>query len=163
VVIVIMGVAGSGKTTIGELLAARLQCTFLDGDSFHPPANIEKMSHGIPLTDEDRAPWLAAIHARIVDAVRADEQVIIACSALKQRYRETLARDVAITWVYLKGSVELIFARLQARAHHYMKAEMLASQISDLEEPNDAITVDISPPPEVIVERIQQALVAAGS
>ena len=157
-----MGVAGSGKTTIGELLSARLRCTFLDGDSFHPTANIEKMSRGIPLTDEDRAPWLAAIHARIVEAFRRSEQLVIACSALKQRYRDALAREVAITWVYLKGSAEMILGRLQTRSHHFMKAAMLASQIADLEEPKDAIVIDISAAPAVAVQQIVSEL-ATGS
>lgn len=156
-----MGVAGSGKTTIGELLAARLQSTFVDGDLFHPPANVEKMSHGIPLTDADREPWLAAIHARITEALRRGERVVIACSALKQKYRDTLARDVDLTWVYLKGSQELIFARLQARSHHYMKAGMLASQFADLEEPTDAIVVDVSSSPDTIVQQVLNTISAA--
>ena len=156
-----MGVAGSGKTTIGELLAARLQSTFIDGDAFHPATNVEKMSHGIPLTDADREPWLAAIHARIVDALARGERLIIACSALKQKYRDTLGRDIDLVWVYLKGSQELIFARLQARSHHYMKAGMLASQFADLEEPTDAIVVDVSSPPDAIVQQIVSTISAA--
>jgi gluconokinase len=161
VIIVVMGVAGSGKTTIGELLAARLQSTFVDGDTFHPPANVEKMSHGIPLTDADREPWLAAIHSRIVDALAHCERLVIACSALKQKYRDTLECGVELTWVYLKGSEELIFARLKARSHHFMKAGMLASQFADLEEPSDAIVVDISSPPDSIVQQILSTISAA--
>jgi gluconokinase len=110
-IVVIMGVAGAGKSTVGELLAAQLGCDFLDGDSLHSPANIDKMTRGIPLTDADRAPWLAAIHARIVDFVHFHKDLVIACSALKQRYRDALAADVAIIWVYLKGSEEVIRAR----------------------------------------------------
>lgn len=155
-----MGVVGSGKTTIGELLAARLQCTFIDGDSLHPPANVEKMSRGIPLTDADRAPWLAAIHARMTEALARGERLVIACSALKQKYRDTLARGVEIAWVYLKGSHDLIFARLQGRSHHFMKPGMLASQFADLEEPNDAIVVDISNPPDAIVQNIVSTISA---
>jgi gluconokinase len=154
VIIVIMGVAGSGKTTVGELLSESLQCTFLDADSLHPPANIDKMSRGIPLTDIDREPWLLAIHSRIVQSVQREEQLVVACSALKQRYRDTLARDVAIVWVYLKGTADLIMARLRARSHHYMKAEMLASQLADLEEPTDAIVIDISLSPNEAVQQI---------
>ena len=156
-----MGVAGSGKTTIGELLAARLRSTFVDGDAFHPQANIEKMSHGIPLTDADRGPWLAAIHVRIVDALACGEQLVIACSALKQKYRDTLGQGVELTWVYLKGTEELIFARLKARSHHYMKTGMLASQFADLEEPTDAIAVDIADPPDAIVQQILSTISAA--
>jgi gluconokinase len=121
--IVIMGVAGAGKSTVGELLAAELRCGFLDGDSLHTQSNIEKMTHGIPLTDADRAPWLAANHARIVESFQRGECLVVACSALKQRYRETLADGVGITWVHLKGSEEVIRARLQHRQHHFMKAQ----------------------------------------
>lgn len=157
----VMGVAGSGKTTIGEMLAARLESTFVDGDTFHPPANVEKMADGIPLTDADREPWLAAIHARITESLARGERLVIACSALKQKYRDTLARDVEVSWVYLKGSQDLIFARLQARSHHFMKAGMLASQFADLEEPTDAVVVDISSPPDAIVQQIVSTISAA--
>lgn len=153
-IVIVMGVAGAGKTTIGELLAAELQCTFLDADSVHPAANIEKMSHGIPLTDADRAPWLEALHARIVDVVARGESMVLACSALKQRYRDTLARDVAVTWVYLKGSEEVIRARLESRPGHFMKPGMLASQFTALEEPTDAIVIDVSVPPPAAVREI---------
>jgi len=158
-----MGVAGSGKTTIGQLLAARLSCVFLDGDSFHSPSNIDKMSHGIPLTDADREPWLAAIHARILESDKRHEDVVIACSALKQKYRDTLAQDVTIHWVYLHGTPELILARMRARSNHYMKPEMLASHIATLEEPAVAIRVDISLAPEAAVQQIVSALPVAGS
>ena len=113
-IVVIMGVAGCGKSTVGELLASELHFRFLDGDSLHPPANIEKMTHGIPLTDADRAPWLAAVHSQIVESFQRGERLVIACSALKQRYRDTLEGGVTITWVYLKGSYALICERLQA-------------------------------------------------
>lgn len=153
-IVVLMGVAGSGKTTIGTLLAEALGCPFLEGDSLHPPANIAKMSHGIPLTDADRAPWLAAIHARIVAAQEHGQCLVIACSALKQQYRDFLAQGTTITWVYLKGSQELITSRIQHRREHYMKPGMLPSQFADLEEPGDALAVDISAPPEVILRQI---------
>ena len=153
-----MGVAGAGKSTVGELLAAQLGCDFLDGDSLHSPANIDKMKRGIPLTDADRAPWLAAIHARIVDSFHFHKDLVIACSALKRRYRDALAADVAIVWVYLKGSEEVIRTRLQERHNHFMKAQMLASQLADLEEPSDAIVIDVAVPPIVAVRQIVSAL-----
>ena len=157
-IIVIMGVAGAGKSTVGQLLATELRCEFLDGDSLHSAASIEKMTHGIPLTDADRAPWLAAIHARIVESFQRGEDLVVACSTLKQRYRDTLDRGVAIIWVYLKGSEEVIRARLQGRQHHFMKAQMLASQFADLEEPADAIVIDVAVAPAVAVGEIVSAV-----
>ncbi len=157
-IIVIMGVAGAGKSTVGQLLAAELHCEFLDGDSLHPQANIEKMTRGIPLTDADRAPWLTTVHARIVDSYQRGECLVVACSALKQRYRDTLEAGVAITWVYLKGSEELIRERLQHRQHHFMKTQMLASQFADLEEPGDAIVVDVAAEPSVAIDQIVNAV-----
>lgn len=159
-IVVIMGVAGAGKSTLGQLLANELGCAFIDGDSLHPAANIEKMAHGIPLTDADRAPWLAAIHARIVESYQRHEGLVIACSALKRRYRETLAVGVRIEWVYLKGSPELIRARLLHRQHHFMTAQMLESQFADLEEPTDAIVVDAAAAPDIEVRKIVDALVS---
>ncbi len=160
-IIVIMGVAGAGKSTVGQLLADELHCEFLDGDSLHPPANIEKMTHGIPLTDADRAPWLAAIHARIVESLQRGEPLVVACSALKRQYRDTLGRSVAITWVYLKGSAEVIRERLQHRQRHFMKAKMLASQFADLEEPTNAIVIDVTAVPAEAVRQIVNALAPA--
>ena len=156
----IMGVAGSGKSTVGQLLATELHCAFLDGDLLHPPGNIEKMTRGIPLTDSDRAPWLAAIHARIADSFQRAEGLVVACSALKQRYRDTLDRGVANTWVYLKGSHEMILGRLQHREHHFMKPGMLASQFADLEEPTNAIVIEIDVEPSVAVRQIVSGLPA---
>jgi gluconokinase len=160
-IIVVMGVAGAGKSSIGQLLASELRCEFLDGDSLHPPANIHKMTVGIPLTDADRVPWLAAIHARIVESFERGRNLVVACSALRQRYRETLANGVSITWVYLKGSEEVIRARLLERQHHFMKAEMLASQFADLEEPTDAIVIDVEMPPSVAAREVLGALFPA--
>jgi gluconokinase len=153
-IIVIMGVSGSGKTTIGTLLADALRCSFLEGDSLHSKENIEKMSHGIPLNDCDRAPWLAAIHTRLLEFFKKGECLVVACSALEQQYRAVLADGVPITWVYLKGSKDLIRSRMEHRPKHFMKAEMLASQFEALEEPSDAMVVDISPPPSIIVAQI---------
>ncbi len=157
-IIVVEGVAGSGKTTVGQLLAAQLGYPFLEGDSLHPARNIEKMTHGIPLTDDDRAPWLTAIHASIVESYRLHHGVVVACSALKERYRKALADGVAITWVYLKGSEELLHARLQHRQNHFFKVQMLASQLADLEEPTDAIVIDITLAPDEAVRQIVSAL-----
>ena len=153
-IVVMIGVAGSGKTTIGTMLAAAMNCPFLDADTLHPEQNIHNMSRGIPLTDADRAPWLAAIHVRIVDACERGQDLVVACSALKQQYRSLLAEGVDITWVYLKGPIELIHTRLSRRPHHFMSADMLTSQLDAFEEPADALIVDISASPPVIVERI---------
>jgi len=158
VIVVVMGVAGSGKTTIGKLLADAIPCPFLEGDSLHSRANVEKMSHGIPLTDADRAPWLSAIHARMVDAYHRGDSLVVGCSALKQTYRTVLADGLPLTWVYLRGSPQLIESRLLQRTSHFMKADMLASQFGALEEPTDALVVDVSEPPDAIVERILSAL-----
>jgi gluconokinase len=159
-IVVVMGVSGSGKTTIGTMLAEALQCSFLEGDSLHPAANVEKMSHGIPLTDDDRAPWLAAIRAHILAAIEQGQCLVVACSALKQQYRDLLSQGTNIIWVYLKGTAEVIERRLEHRRKHYMKPGMLPSQFADLEEPKDALVADISHPPEVI---LQQLLVKLGA
>jgi len=153
-----MGVAGAGKTTVGQLLAAELGCEFVDADTLHAVANIQKMKQGIALTDADRAPWLAAVHARILESFQLGQTLVVACSALKQRYRDTLADAVPIRWVYLKGSEEVIRERIRQRQHHFMKAQMLASQFTDLEEPTDAIVIDVAVPPSVAVRQIVDSL-----
>lgn len=161
-IIILMGVSGSGKTTVGCLLAARLGCIFVDADSFHGPANIDKMTHGIPLTDVDRTSWLAVIHERIEHSFQMDEPLVVACSALKQQYRNILGGGVRVTWVYLKGSQEILHERLQQRQHHFMKAHMLASQLADLEEPSDAIVIDISVEPSLTADQIHHAIARRG-
>ena len=153
-IVVVMGVAGSGKTTVGTMLANAMRCPFLDGDSLHSAANIEKMARGIPLTRADRAPWLAAIHVQLLDAFTRGQSLVAGCSALEQSSRTILARGIPINWVYLQGSLELIRSRLQHRTGHYMKADMLSSQFEALEEPSDAIIVDVSLSPRTIVEHI---------
>src|SRR5262245_21103628 len=157
-IVVVMGVAGSGKTTIGHQLADAIPCRFLEGDTLHSPENVEKMGRGIPLTDADRGPWLSTIHARMVEAWSRGESLVVGCSALKQSYRAILAEGLPVTWVYLKGSRELIQERMLHRVGHFMKAGMLASQFEALEEPAAAIVADVSEPPDVIVERILSAL-----
>lgn len=156
-----MGPAGSGKTTVGKLLAAQLSWEFADGDDFHPPANIAKMSQGIPLTDEDRLPWLQSIRDAMLQWQAQGKSAVIACSALKRSYRDLLGigsntKDVKL--VYLKGSYDLLLERLHSRKGHYMKEQMLASQLADLEEPENALTIDVSKSPEEIVSEIRRQL-----
>jgi carbohydrate kinase (thermoresistant glucokinase family) len=158
-IVVLMGVTGAGKTTVGEQLAAALGWTFVEGDAFHPPANIAKMHRGEPLDDADRAPWLEAIRQRIEELVASAQSAVIACSALKRAYREVLARDrPEVGFVYLKASAALIAERLRHRAGHFMPAALLQSQLDTLEEPTDGITVDAGPPPATIVAAIRRGL-----
>jgi gluconokinase len=157
-VIVVMGVTGSGKTTIGTLLAARLGWDFADADEFHSAQNKAKMHQGIPLTDADRAPWLAAIHERIAQWVAGKRNAVLACSALKQSYRQQLWTGPGVIFVYLRGSSDLITERLRARKGHFADEHILAGQFADLEEPTDAIIVDISASPEDIVDEICRRL-----
>lgn len=139
-----MGVAGAGKTTIGRVLAQRLGWEFVDADSFHSLANIEKIRRGIPLDDADREPWLKAIRKAIDHWIEERRNVVLACSALKQSYREQLNPGPDLKLVYLKGSSELIGQRLQSRHGHFAGLQLLASQFATLEEPRDAITIDVS-------------------
>ena len=152
-----MGVVGSGKTTVGKLLAQKLAWQFADADDFHPAENIEKISHGIALDDSDRTPWLAALHKAIQRWNGESKNVILACSALKQRYRDEL-RVGDVRFVYLKGSYDLIRERLRARHGHFASESILRSQLADLEEPQDAITLDIDKAPDTIVSEIIQKL-----
>jgi gluconokinase len=157
-VIAVMGPTGSGKTTIGSLLARRLGWEFVDADQFHSAANKAKMHQGIPLTDADRVPWLAAIHREISRWLAEKRNVVLACSALKQSYREQLWQGGEVKLVYLKGSYDQIAERLRARKGHFADEHILAGQFADLEEPTDAITVDISGSPVEIVEEICRRL-----
>ena len=152
---IIMGVSGSGKTTVGKALASKLGWDFYDADDFHPPENISKMENGVPLTDADRAPWLAALHHLIESCLKRNRPGVLACSALKESYRkELMAGTEDVQLVYLKGSYELIWSRMAARTDHYMKPEMLKSQFDALEEPVDALAVDVSPSVDEIVQEI---------
>ncbi len=153
-----MGVSGCGKTTVGRQLAERLGWPFYDGDDFHPPANKAKMGAGLPLDDADRAGWLAALADLIRTHQAEGRSLVLACSALQQRYRDQLRVAPDVRWVHLQGSYDLILARMQARTGHYMRPEMLASQFAILEPPVDALTVDITAPPEALVEQIRAAL-----
>jgi len=159
-VIVIMGVSGSGKTTVGEVLAADLGWTFVEGDDYHPPENVAKMTGGTPLTDADRKPWLKALRERIDAACAADENLIVACSALKDEYRDFLEQHdpACVYYVYLHGSEELIRKRLEARTGHFMNPALLHSQFVTLEPPDGEITVDAAPAPAVIAAAVRQKL-----
>src|ERR1019366_7560380 len=157
-VILLMGVAGSGKTTVGRALAAALGWSFRDADDFHPPANLAKMSAGQPLTDADRAPWLVAIRAHLDGCLVRDENAVVTCSALKASYRAALVADPArVKLAHLTGDPALIAKRLAGRRDHFMKPAMLASQLAALEPPRDALTIDIAGLPDQIVAQIRHA------
>jgi gluconokinase len=158
VIVVVMGVTGSGKTTLGVLLAERLGWEFVDADSFHSPANVEKIRHGIALDDADRAPWLRALRDAMKGWAAEHKSVVLACSALKKSYRDELCITGETRFVYLKGSYDLIYQRLQHRHGHFASETILASQFAALEEPDDAITVDIDHPEDEIVGEIMRQL-----
>ncbi len=158
-VVVVMGVAGCGKTTVGRQLAAALNAIFEEGDAYHSAANIAKMRRGQPLTDADRGPWLDRLGAAITDWVGNRRRTVLACSALKESYRARLhIAQPGVALVFLSGSVPLILSRLAARTGHYMPASLLPSQLATLEAPDDAITVDIAAPPDHLVATIIAAL-----
>jgi gluconokinase len=159
-ILVLMGVSGSGKTTIGRALANELGWSFIEGDEFHPASNVEKMHRGEPLDDEDRRPWLRALRQRIDEACAQGENAVLACSALKHDYREYLERDepACVRYVYLCGSEELIRRRLAQRKGHFMNPGLLHSQFETLEPPDDAIRVDVAPALEAIVAEIRRQL-----
>lgn len=161
-VVVLIGPMGCGKTTIGSLLAEKLQWSFKDGDDYHPPSNISKMREGIPLNDADRMPWLDLLHEMIMSTVGHDHHLVLACSALKKIYRDRLGiNQNNIISVYLKGSFDLIRKRVQARSHRYMPQELLRSQLDTLEAPTSGIIVSIDAKPEEIANEIISRLPAA--
>jgi gluconokinase len=156
-IVVLMGVSGCGKTEVGEILARELGWSFFDADDYHPQVNVEKMRSGHPLTDEDRWPWLDRLNALMREADDEGKSAVLGCSALKQAYRERIAQGLDdVRWVHLKGSFELILSRLATRKHRYMPASLLQSQFDTLEEPTDALTIDITDAPEVLASRIRE-------
>ena len=157
-IVIIMGVVGSGKTTIGNLLASQLGWEFADADDFHPSSNVEKIRHGIPLTDQDREPWLEQLRQAIDRWITESKNVVLACSALKRSYRAKLSAGPQVRFVYLKGTAAVIAERLQARHGHFAGESILASQLADLEEPEAAITVNIADTPGNIVDEIRKKL-----
>ena len=153
--VIVMGVSGSGKTSVGQALAEHLRWDFYDADDFHPPENVAKMANGIALNDTDRGPWLAALHNLISSSLKAGHPGVLACSALKERYRQQLLEgNDNVRLVYLKGDYELIWSRMSARHEHFMQPHMLQSQFETLEEPRNALTIDISGSVDDIVKEI---------
>lgn len=157
--IVVMGVSGSGKSTIGRALALRLNARFIEGDDFHPPANIAKMSQGTPLTDEDRWPWLEALRQELSVAARRGEAVVLSCSALRQVYRDRLGLGLpGLRWIYLKGDRDALLRNFAKRDDHFMKANMLDSQLRTLEEPVNAIVLPCEGPVDELVDHAVRRL-----
>ena len=157
-IVMLMGVSGSGKTTVGRALASELGWPFIDADSLHPQQNVAKMASGIPLTDEDRWPWFDRIVAEMQRYDAAGRHLVMACSALKQAYRDRLANGGPVRFVYLQGDAATIAPRLAGRAGHFMPPALLASQFATLEEPYDAIVIDITQPVAAQVAAISRAL-----
>jgi gluconokinase len=160
-IVILMGVTGTGKSTIGRLLVAKTGWEFAEGDDFHSAANVAKMQAGTPLTDEDRAPWLASLHQHIVDWHQRGVNGVMTCSALKQKYRDTLSADLPpdeVKFVVLQASKEVIAQRLSQRHEHFMNPNLLDSQLATLEDPKDALHVSVDTSPEKIVQQILTAL-----
>lgn len=150
-----MGVSGSGKTTLGQAIAQKLKWDFFDADDFHPAENIAKMASGTPLNDSDRVPWLAALHDQLSSTLKSNRHPVLACSALKEKYRAQLLDGIeGIEIIYLQGSYDLIWSRMSTRAEHYMKPEMLRSQFAALEEPENVLTLDVSMTVEDMIDKI---------
>src|SRR5579859_2454885 len=157
-IVIVMGVTGAGKTTVGCLLAEQLCWQFADADNFHSPSNVEKIRQGIALNDQDRKPWLDSLRKAITAWIAEHRNTVLACSALKRSYRQELAVGLEVRFVYLKGSTALIAERLRSRHGHFAGEQILASQFADLEEPSEAVTVEIASQPEQIVAEIRKKL-----
>lgn len=157
-VIVLMGVSGSGKTTVGRLLSRELGWKYYEGDDFHPPANVEKMRSGIPLDDADRKPWLETLRDLIRSCLEQGDSAVFACSALKKSYREFLRINERVVFIYLKGDYEIIRQRLTGRVGHFMNPDLLDSQFAALEEPETVMCIDVSLSPGEIVNLIKSRL-----
>jgi gluconokinase len=155
---VLVGVTGSGKSSVGQLLAAQLGWRLIEADDFHPQTNIEKLTQGVPLTDADRIPWLEIVKEAILKVLSQGENAVIACSALKKSYRDMLRISSEVKFVYLKANVPLIQARLQKRRHHFMNPALITSQFDTLDEPKRALRIDAGLPLHEIVERIRNGL-----
>ena len=159
-VFVIMGVSGCGKSTIGQALADQLECPFYDGDDFHPAENVAKMANGMPLNDDDRAPWLARLAGLLQEHLDRGETAVLACSALKKRYRDQLRVNEHVQFIFLQGDFDIIWQRMSARKDHYMKADMLQSQFDTLETPiaDEAIIISIDQSVEAMLLQIQKQI-----
>lgn len=157
-VLVVMGVSGCGKTTIGKMLGEKLGWKYYEGDEYHPKENVEKMSSGIPLNDDDRKPWLLTLRGIIENHLKDGTGAVVSCSALKQKYRDLLKVNEDTKFVYLKGDYDTILRRMQARKDHYFKPEMLKSQFDALEEPSNVIAENIEMEPERIVEDVLEKI-----
>jgi gluconokinase len=154
-IVVVMGVTGAGKTTIGRLLAAQLGWPFADADQFHPKANVEKMSRGITLTDADREPWLAAMRSAIQQWISRNESAVLACSALKRSYRSELMVGPEVRFVYLRGDYETVARQLRMRHGHFATEAILADQFATLEEPENVVVLDVGRDPDLMVKEIR--------
>ncbi|WP_164017786.1 gluconokinase [Pyxidicoccus trucidator] len=158
-IVIVMGVSGAGKTTVGRALGKSLGWRFVDADDLHPKANVVKMAAGVPLTDEDRWPWLQVLREVVAEALERGEDLVLVCSALKSSYRALLEVDPSrMRWVYLDAPREVLARRLSQRHGHFMPPSLLDSQLATLEVPEDALRVDVSPPPDVVVKRIREGL-----
>lgn len=158
-VIIVMGVSGAGKTRVGKALAAELGWRFVDADDVHPAENVAKMAAGVPLTDEDRAPWLERLRGLIAQALERGEDLVLACSALRRSYRQQLAVEPErMRWVYLTAPADIIARRLSERTGHFMPPGLLESQLATLEPPDEALVVDVTPVPTVVVALIRAGL-----
>jgi gluconokinase len=158
---IVMGVSGCGKSTVGQALADQLNCPFYDGDDFHPPENVAKMASGTPLNDADRAPWLAILHDLLLGHMERGETAVLACSALKKKYRDQLrANNDHVVFIYLQGDFDLIWQRMNARENHYMRVDMLHSQFETLEPPttDEAVKISVDQDIQTMLAQILQAV-----